>query len=218
MGETCSKSRRDQDKKSDDYLDTGSLEQGPIYKEQWAISMPSSGKMQLKSIPVPKPGPGEVLVKVLAAPMHPSDLYFMKGMYDVFDVYNTRYPSTPGWEGAGVVVQSGGGLMAWRAMGKRVAFTRKVVNGNEKVHGGTYQQYCVAEALTLNILPDDMPIEKASMHLANPLTALGLLDRVQTLRSEAAVQTGAASSTGRMLILLCKEAGVPLINVVRRDE
>ena len=74
----------------------------------------------------------------MAAPLNPSDLYYMKGKYDDFDVFKTHYPNVPGWEGSGLVVQSGGGFMGWRASGKRVAFSRKL-HGNEKRHGGTYQ-------------------------------------------------------------------------------
>ena len=105
---------------------------------QWALAINSRGKLQVKKIPVPTPQHGEVLVKVMAAPLNPSDLYYMKGQYDDLNVFKTHYPNVPGWEGSGLVVQSGDGLMAWRASGKRVAFTRKL-EGNEKKHGGTYQ-------------------------------------------------------------------------------
>ena len=91
------------------------------------------------------PKSGEVLFKVMAAPLNPSDLYYMKGDYDDFDVFKTHYPNVPGWEGAGLVVQSGGGFMGWRAFSRRVAFTRKT-KGNEKILGGCYQQYCIADA------------------------------------------------------------------------
>jgi len=93
----------------------------------------------VKQIPVPEPASGEVLVKVMAAPIHPSDLYYMKGMYEKYDLFKTNYPSCPGWEGAGVVVKSGGGVFGWRAMGSRVAIVRKLDNGNEMNVGGCYQ-------------------------------------------------------------------------------
>lgn len=78
----------------------------------------------MKWIPVPEPESGEVLIKVMAAPVNPSDLYFMKGMYEDFDVFPAKYPNVPGFEGAGEVVYYGGGIMGWKVMGKRVAFTR----------------------------------------------------------------------------------------------
>jgi len=72
---------------------------------------------------------------VMACPINPSDLYYMKGWYDDYDLFKTTYPNAPGWEGAGLVVQSGGGIMGWKNSGKRVAFTRPIV-GNEFRAGG----------------------------------------------------------------------------------
>lgn len=67
--------------------------------------------------PKPKPGPGEVLVKIEAAPCNPSDLLFLQGMYGV----RKSLPAVPGWEGAGVVVEAGKGVLPWLLKGKRVA-------------------------------------------------------------------------------------------------
>jgi NADPH:quinone reductase-like Zn-dependent oxidoreductase len=78
------------------------------------------------------------LIKVFACPINPSDLFFMKGEYDQFDLFKIHYPSSPGWEGSGIVVKNGGGVMGWRAMGKRVAFTRAVHGKNEFLTGGCY--------------------------------------------------------------------------------
>ena len=62
----------------------------------------------------------------------------MKGDYDQFDLFKINYPSTPGWEGSGVVVKSGGESTANKAIGKRVAFTRTIKGANEFVTGGCY--------------------------------------------------------------------------------
>ena len=161
--------------------------------EQWAIVIPEMGKLQLKKIPVPQPGPGEVLVKVMAAPINPSDLYMMKGMYNPFDLFHIPIPNNPGWEGSGIVVKTDGSFMHKGKLGKRVSFTRNVVNGNHMVSGGAYQQYCIAPGLSLNVIPDSLPFEIASMHFVNPITALGLHDRVKQLKAPACIQTGAAS-------------------------
>ena len=95
-----------------------------------------------KQIPIPEPKEGQILIKVLAAPINPSDLFFMKGLYDTV-LFKITYPSSPGWEGAGIVVKSGGGFFANRTLGKRVAFVRLVENNNEMNAGGCYQQYCL---------------------------------------------------------------------------
>lgn len=71
----------------------------------------------------------------------------MKGLYDDFDVFKFNYPTVPGWEGAGTVVASGGGMVANRQVGKRCSFVRPIVNGNEFKAGGTYQQYACADAM-----------------------------------------------------------------------
>lgn len=104
------------------------------------------------------------------------------------------------------------------AKGKRVSFVRNFTNGNEMISGGCYQQYCIAQGQKLNYIPESLPIEVASMHFVNPLTALGLYDKVKSLKAACAIQTGAASQLGRMLIKICQQNKMPLINIVRRDE
>lgn len=87
---------------------------------------------------MPKPAKGEVLIKVMSAPVNPSDIYKMKGMYDKY-IYKFNYPVAPGWEGSGVVVKSGGGVLANRAIGKRVGFVKKVMpDGVNMPWGGSY--------------------------------------------------------------------------------
>lgn len=61
----------------------------------------------------------------MAAPLNPSDMYMLKGHYDEGECFKIFYPIVPGWECSGIVVKSGGGLMAWKVMGKRVASGRK---------------------------------------------------------------------------------------------
>jgi NADPH:quinone reductase-like Zn-dependent oxidoreductase len=76
-------------------------------------------------------------VKVLAAPINPSDLHFMKGYYHNMNLFDIPCPNVPGWEGAGEVVKSGGGMSTWGWIGKRVSFVRKT-EGNRKLLGGAY--------------------------------------------------------------------------------
>tara|TARA_B110000305_G_C18916861_1_gene393276 strand:+ start:114 stop:560 length:447 start_codon:yes stop_codon:yes gene_type:complete len=146
--------------------------------------MTGKGKLQLKKVPVPVPQAGEVLIKVMCAPVNPSDLYCMKGMYDEFDLFKIPYPNVPGWEGSGIVVRSGGGFMGWKALGKRVAFVRKVV-GNEMIAGGAYQQYVITAAETCIPLDESLSMELGSMSFVNPLTALGLYERTDELKARA---------------------------------
>ena len=101
-----------------------------IPEMQWAIQVHENGTWSVDKIKVPRPGPGQVLVKIECAPINPSDTYFMAGMYGLYDEDpegdnpKTRFPISPGWEGAGVVVENGGGFFGWRLVGKRVSVTK----------------------------------------------------------------------------------------------
>lgn len=98
---------------------------------QWAVRATKSGSLQIQRIPIPEPVSGEVLIKCMAAPLNPSDIYMMKGYYDENECFKITYPNVPGVEGAGLVVKSGGGWMGWRSIGKRCCFVRRVHNTNE---------------------------------------------------------------------------------------
>ena len=91
---------------------------------------------------IPKVGPGQLLIKVEAAPINPSDIYMMQGEYNG----TFEYPLIPGSEGAGTVIESGGGFMTWGMVGKRVGFTRQMEAGGKFSVGGSYSEYCVTNA------------------------------------------------------------------------
>ena len=156
--------------------------------------------------PLPSPRHGQVLVKIEAAPCNPSDLLHLQGKYGV----RKTLPAVPGWEGAGTVVASGGGWLGGWLKGKRVAC------GAQGDSDGTWAEYFVADAKACIPLKRRLPIEQASSMIVNPLTAMGLLDMARHSGHRAAVHTAGASQLGRMLLPMSKEAGIPLINVVRR--
>lgn len=109
--------------------------------------------------------------------------------------------------------------MANRLVGKRIAFVRKnEPDGITMIAGGCYQQYAIAGAMTVFELPENVPYDIGCMFFVNPLTAMGLVQRIKDNKSPAAIQTGAASQCGRMIIKLCQLENIPLINVVRREE
>ena len=197
--------------------------EGAIPEEQWAIQLTSNGKWDVLRVKVPRPAKGQVLIKVECAPINPSDTYFMAGMYGLFNEDEEsggkmKFPLAPGWEGAGTVIESGGGLMAWRLVGKRVACTKCNEPNKTFSIGGCYQQYMITDALQCIPLPDEVTFEQGSMHCVNPLTAIGLLDRCKQYKGQALIQTAAASQLGRMIIRLAREDGVPLINIVRKED
>ena len=157
--------------------------------------------------PVPKPRRGQVLVKVVAAPCNPSDLLLLQGNYGTLKTL----PTVPGWEGAGTVIATGGGLLARWLLGKRVACAVS------KDRDGTWAEYAVIDADQCIPLKSALPIEQAASLIINPITAVGLLDTARRAGHRAAVHTAGASQLGRMMLAMANESSYPLVNVVRRE-
>ena len=168
------------------------------------------GSLTVTEIPVPRPGPGEVLVKVFASPANPSDLMFITGNYG----FKKALPATPGFEGSGTVVATGSGIMAQFMKGRRVACA--VADANST--GGMWAEYVVTSAQFCVPLSKRVEMEHGATMLVNPLSAWALVDEARRGRHRAIVQTAAASSLGRMVVRLGQKFGLPVINVVRRAE
>ena len=158
--------------------------------------------------PTPQPGPGQVLVRIEAAPCNPSDMVFMQGLYGV----KKALPAVPGWEGAGTVVASGGGMMGNWLKGKRVAC------GGQADSDGTWAEYYIADVKSCVPLRKGISSEQGATLIINPLTAWAMVDVAKKGGHRAIVQTAAASQLGRMVVLLAKDTGIALINVIRRQE
>jgi NADPH:quinone reductase len=170
-------------------------------------SFAQSDSLQFTEVAVPEPGPGEVLVKMAASPINPSDLILLSGANP-----NTRtLPSIPGFEGAGKVITSGGGKTADDLVGKNVACRAKPV-GN-----GAWAEFMVTEAQRCIPLLSHVSLLDASMLLVNPLTAWALIDSAMGDGHKGAIQTAAASAIGKMVVKLAQERQWPLINVVRKE-
>jgi NADPH:quinone reductase-like Zn-dependent oxidoreductase len=161
-------------------------------------------------MPVPQPGPGQVLVRVAASPINPSDLMFIRGLYG----FKKPLPAVPGFEGSGTVVSAGSGFMTRMLMGKRVACAA----ADASIVGGLWAEYVVTGAQFCIPLRKNVDLEQAAMMLVNPLTAWALVDEARKGGHKAMVQTAAASALGRMIVRLANRFGIPLINVVRRTE
>jgi NADPH:quinone reductase-like Zn-dependent oxidoreductase len=169
---------------------------------------PSS--LTVAQVPVPRPGAGEVLVKVFASPVNPSDLMFITGNYG----FKKPLPATPGFEGSGTVVEAGSGMMARFMKGRRVACAA----ADAKSKGGLWAEYVVTPAQFCVPLSKKVEMEHAATMLVNPLTAWALVAEARRGKHRAAVQTAAASALGRMIVRLGQKFSLPVINVVRRVE
>jgi NADPH:quinone reductase-like Zn-dependent oxidoreductase len=168
------------------------------------------GSLTVAEVPVPRPGPGEVLVRVAASPVNPSDLMFITGNYG----FKKQLPATPGFEGSGTVVETGGGMMARFMKGRRVACAA----ADPKSTSGMWAEYIVTAANFCVPLRKDVDLEQGATMLVNPLTAWAMVDEARRGGHRAMVQTAAASALGRMVIRLGEKFSLPVINVVRRAE
>ena len=207
-------------------------------KEHTALQLRSlvkrSGELELSlaSVPTPQPGPNEVLVRIEAAPINPSDLGLLFGAADMstakvsgtaaLPVVTARIPdaamkamagrldvSMPvGNEGAGVVVEAGSSDAARALVGKTVAV----------LGGAMYSQFrCIAADQCL-VLPDGATPADGASSFVNPLTALGMVETMRREGHSALVHTAAASNLGQMLNRICQKDGVGLVNIVRKPE
>lgn len=186
----------------------------------------------LEAVEVPAPGPGEVLVRVEATPINPSDLGLLLAGADVTAAVSSGpadrpvitaplpdaamramrarvgIPMPAGNEGAGTVVAAGSSAAAAALLGKTVS-----VAG-----GGMYAEYrCVDAALCMELPEGTLAVDGASSFV-NPLTALGMVETMRMENHTALVHTAAASNLGQMLNRLCIDEQVPLVNIVRRPE
>lgn len=163
--------------------------------------------LQLTERPLPKPSAGQVLVRISAAPINPSDLMFVRGLYGV----KKPLPAVPGFEGSGTVVAAGS-VAGQLLVGRRVGV---IASPNLD---GTWAEYMVVPlAQCLPLLPRVSDEQGASLFI-NPFTAWALMDLAQKGKHRALAQSAAASALGRMLLRSARKANIPLVNIVRRAE
>jgi NADPH2:quinone reductase len=194
----------------------------------------ASGELEvsLQEVPVPAPGPDEVLVQIQATPINPSDLGLLFGPADMAAARYSGTPQRPvvtapiadkmlkglaarmdqsmpvGNEGAGLVVQAGSAPAAQALLGKTVAI----------IGGEMYAQYRVMSARQCLVLPADATAADGASCFVNPLTALGMVETMKREGHSALVHTAAASNLGQMLNRICLKDGIALVNIVRKPE
>jgi NADPH:quinone reductase-like Zn-dependent oxidoreductase len=168
---------------------------------------PPAEVLELREVPAAEPRRGEVLVRMLASPVNPSDLMYVEGKYGL----KPTFPATPGFEGVGVVEANGGGVLGWLRKGKRVAVI------NDRV--GNWAEYTVTKARQVIPVPDDLPDDQAATFFVNPATAVAMTrDVLAVPAGEWLLQTAAGSNLGQMVIRLGQRTGFRTLNVVRRRE
>ena len=163
--------------------------------------------LQVRDVPKPVPGRGEVLVRMLASPINPSDIMYIQGRYTLVP----QLPATPGFEGVGIVEATGGGILGWLRKGKRVA----VINDGR----GTWAEYTVTKARLVVPVPKSLPDEQAAAFFVNPATAIAMTQHVLRIQpGQWLLQSAAGGELGKMIVRLGKKHGFKTMNVVRRRE
>ena len=189
-------------------------------------------EISLVSVPTPEPKPEEVIVRVDASPINPSDQGLLFGGADLSTAKASGTPDRPvvtatvppaalkavggrldqslpvGNEGAGVVVQAGSAPAAQALIGKTVAI----------LGGSMYTQYRCIKAVQCLVLPPGTTAAEGASCFVNPLTALGMVATMRTEGHQAIVHTAAASNLGQMLNRICLKDNVGLVNIVRKAE
>jgi len=161
--------------------------------------------LRVESRPWPKPAADEVVVKVSAAPINPADLNQIEGKYPV----RPDLPATPGFEGAGVVVDLGANVSSIAA-GMLVILPHNL---------GTWRDAVAVKASDLVAVPPGINPVHAAMLKINPMTAWRLQhDYVDLKSGDWLIQNAANSAAGRAVIQIAHELGYKTVNVVRRNE
>src|SRR6059058_3075290 len=161
--------------------------------------------LRIESRPWPTPAPDEVLVQMRAAPINPADLNQIEGKYPV----RPELPATPGFEGAGVVVDAGGNGTTIPA-GTLVILPHNL---------GTWREAVAVKASELVAVPPEIDPVHAAMLKINPMTAWRLLhDYVDLKKGDWLIQNAANSAAGRAVIQIARELSYKTVNVVRREE
>lgn len=168
----------------------------------------AGGELFVEQLPVPVPGPGQILVKMHAAPINPSDLSQLQGTY----AQKSNFPFTPGIEGSGRVVAAGKGLVPKLWKQKRVACS------STTGLGGTWAQYMLTSAMHAIPLKSNITYQQGAMLIVNPMTAMAFVEIAKKGKHKAIVNTAAASVLGNMLAKLCAKNGIKLMNIVHRNE
>lgn len=193
-----------------------------------------SGQLELSlaEVPLPKPKDDEVVVRVQASPINPSDLGLLLAAQDFTRAATSGSAARPvvsvavspgvikalaarvdrsmpvGNEGAGEVVAAGVSAAAQALLGRTVAM----------IGGAMYAQYRCLPVDQCLVLPQGVNAREGASAFVNPLTALGMVETMRLEGHTALVHTAAASNLGLMLNRICKEDGVELVNIVRRPE
>lgn len=192
----------------------------PEHQTTWALALREGGYaaspvpqvpetlapyLEYREVSLPAPGPGQVLIEVVMAPVNPSDLFFVQGGYG----QPRTQGAAGGFEGVGRVI-GGNGSQAKALIGQRVAFLGTA--------SGTWAKHAVSDAALCIPLRDELRDEDGAALIVNPLTAVALLEIVREGRGKGFILNAAASQLGRLILGLARDEGLEPVAVVRRAD
>ena len=163
---------------------------------------PPVAVLTVTDMPVPEPGPGEVVIKVNTCNINPADIMFIQGMYGI----RPELPSPAGFEGAGSIHACGEGVPIGK--GTRVVFTTI----------GAWQEYVSVPAKTIIPIPDELSDEVACQAFINPFTAYGMLESAGLAAGDWLLLTAGASACSKFVVQMCRERQINTICTVRDDQ
>ncbi len=159
--------------------------------------------LAVRELPEPKPGPGEILVRVRLSPVHPSDMHIMRGRFG----RQPTLPASPGIECVGVIEALGSGV-AGPAPGTRVVLLNV---------WGSWRELIVSPAERVIPVPGDLSDEDAAQALVNPVTAWVMTMVEHDLKpGDWLAQTAAGSTVGQLVLQLARSERFRTVNIVRR--
>lgn len=159
--------------------------------------------LSLTDSPVPQPGPDQVRIRTILAPIHNHDLWTVRGNYG----YKPELPAIGGSEAVGFIDALGDRVTGFQ-LGQRVAVA--------SVHG-SWAEYFLAPVAALVPVPDAIPDEAAAQLIAMPFSAVMLLEFLEVKSGDWVAQNTANGAVGKMLAMLAASRGVNVVNLVRRD-
>ncbi|MDG2081355.1 MAG: zinc-binding dehydrogenase [Bacteroidales bacterium] len=155
---------------------------------------------------VPKPDIDEVIIKVHASPVNPSDIAFIQGSYNIVK----SLPAIPGFEASGIIVDSGDNKK--HLIGKKASC---FIQGNGS---GTWSEYMLAKIDDIIILNDDMNMDQAACFTVNPFTAWGILSIAIAKKARAIIQNASGGQVAAFIRELAHDNNIDVIDIVRKEK
>jgi NADPH:quinone reductase-like Zn-dependent oxidoreductase len=158
-------------------------------------------------VTIPPLSENDLLIKVYAAPCNPSDIAFLQGGYNIIK----PLPAIPGFEGAGVVEDTGS-VKTKHLVGKRVSFFI------QSDIAGSWAQYTVVNKDDIIVLNEKMDMKQAACFAVNPLTAYALMEIAEKQKTKAVVQNASGGQVAAFVRKMAHDKGMEVIDIVRKDE